>query len=62
MSTREGTAQISVNIPDKLYSEYKKVLKSRIPRDNTTRDIIHHMLDVVNSDRAKKGMGPFSED
>ena len=61
MSTREGLAQVSMNVPDKLYCEYKKVLKARIPKSNTTRDITHHMLDVVNADRAKRGEGPYEE-
>lgn len=62
MSTREGMAQVSINVPEALYSEYKDVLKSRIPRSNTTRDVIQHMVDVVNGAREKRGEKPFSED
>lgn len=55
MSTREGKAQISLNVPKELYEEYKKVLRSRTPTDNTTRDIIKHMFDTVADYRRQHG-------
>ncbi len=62
MPTRDGKAQISINVPEDLYQEYKKVLQGRIPRETTTREIIQHMVDVVDAYRAKRGEKPFSEE
>ena len=62
MPTREGKAQISINVPEDLYREYKEVLQSRIPKENTTREIVQHMVDVVDAYRSKHGEKPFSED